>query len=64
MLLDTLQALGEELDALHSEQFAAAAEQLRSLFRIRVALLVIAGFLRHYNSYLDPVAEGEAALAH
>ncbi|MNZ41524.1 Fusaric acid resistance protein family protein [compost metagenome] len=64
VLLDTLQALGEELDALHSEQFAAAAEQLRSLFRIRVALLVIAGFLRHYNSYLDPAAEGEPALAH
>lgn len=63
-LLDTLQALGEELDALHGERFTAPAEQLRSLFRIRVALLVIAGFLRHYSTYLDPAGEGEPALAH
>ncbi|MFY9962478.1 FUSC family protein [Pseudomonas sp.] len=63
-LLDTLQTLGEVLDALHSEQFEAPAEQLRSLFRIRVALLVIAGFLRHYSTYLDPAAEGAPALAH
>ncbi|MNJ68311.1 hypothetical protein D3C77_645480 [compost metagenome] len=63
-LLDTLQTLGEELDALHSAQFSAPPEQLRSLFRIRVALLVIAGFLRHYSAYLDPAAEGEPALAH
>ncbi|MNJ72475.1 hypothetical protein D3C77_691300 [compost metagenome] len=64
LLLDTLQALGEALDAVHSEQFDAPAEDLRSLFRIRVALLVIAGFLRHYSGYLDPAAEGEPALAH
>ncbi|MEG1040300.1 MAG: FUSC family protein [Pseudomonas sp.] len=63
-LLDTLQTLGEELDALHSAQFQAAPEQLRSLFRIRVALLVIAGFLRHYSAYLDPAAEGAPVLAH
>ncbi|MNN79481.1 hypothetical protein D3C81_1961320 [compost metagenome] len=64
LLLDTLQALGEALDAVHSEQFDAPAEDLRSLFRIRVALLVIAGFLRHYSGYLDPAAEGAPALAH
>ncbi|MNZ16233.1 hypothetical protein D3C78_332020 [compost metagenome] len=63
-LLQTLQALGESLDNLHGEQLQAPAEQLRSLFRIRVALLVIAGFLRHYSPYLEPAAEGAPALAH
>lgn len=63
-LLETLQELGEALDTLHSDQLNAPPDQLRSLFRIRVALLVIAGFLRHYSVYLDPVAEGEPALAH
>ena len=63
-LLQTLQDLGERLDNLHGEQLQAPAEQLRSLFRIRVALLVIAGFLRHYSSYLQPADEGAPALAH
>ncbi|WP_432219601.1 FUSC family protein [Pseudomonas kribbensis] len=60
-LLTTLHALGDELDELH----AATHEHLWSVFRMRVALLIVVSFLERHGEYLQPNApEGEPVLAH
>ncbi|MFI8221859.1 FUSC family protein [Pseudomonas sp. NPDC085632] len=60
-LLTTLQTLGDELDELH----VASHEHVWSLFRMRVALLIVVSFLqRHGDTIQRSVPEGEAALAH
>lgn len=60
-LLTTLHALGDELDDLH----AATHEHLWSVFRMRVALLIVVSFLERHGEYLQHNApEGEPVLAH
>ncbi|AXI61525.1 FUSC family protein [Pseudomonas kribbensis] len=60
-LLATLHALGDELDDLH----AATHEHLWSVFRMRVALLIVVSFLERHGDYLQHnTAEGEPVLAH
>ncbi|QJP95648.1 FUSC family protein [Pseudomonas fluorescens] len=60
-LLTTLHALGDELDDLH----AATHEHLWSVFRMRVALLIVVSFLERHGEYLQHNApEGEPSLAH
>ncbi|WP_207864330.1 FUSC family protein [Pseudomonas sp. 58(2021)] len=60
-LLTTLHALGDELDDLH----AATHEHLWSVFRMRVALLIVVSFLQRHGEYLQHNApEGEPSLAH
>lgn len=60
-LLATLHQLGDELDELH----AASHEHLWSVFRMRVALLIVVSFLERHGEHLQPQAlEGEPQLAH
>ncbi|MDI2142250.1 FUSC family protein [Pseudomonas sp. ITA] len=60
-LLTTLHALGDQLDDLH----AATHEHLWSVFRMRVALLIVVSFLERHGEYLQHNApEGVPALAH
>ncbi|MCU0070426.1 FUSC family protein [Pseudomonas koreensis] len=60
-LLTTLHALGDELDALH----VATHEHLWSVFRMRVALLIVVSFLERHGEHLQPdSSEGEQVLAH
>jgi uncharacterized membrane protein YccC len=60
-LLTMLHALGDQLDDLH----AATHEHLWSVFRMRVALLIVVSFLERHGEYLQHNApEGEPALAH
>ncbi|VVO73371.1 FUSC family protein [Pseudomonas fluorescens] len=60
-LLDKLRALGDELDALHS----SVHEHLWSVFRMRVALLIVVSFLeRHRGHFESPQPQGAPALAH
>ncbi|RIJ13235.1 FUSC family protein [Pseudomonas sp. 91RF] len=60
-LLTTLHSLGDELDDLH----AATHEHLWSVFRMRVALLIVVSFLERHGEYLQQhVPEGEPVLAH
>ncbi|MDL5592291.1 FUSC family protein [Bacillus subtilis] len=60
-LLTTLHALGDELDELH----ASTHEHLWSVFRMRVALLIVVSFLERHGEYLQHNApEGEPVLAH
>jgi uncharacterized membrane protein YccC len=60
-LLTTLHTLGDELDELH----VASHEHVWSLFRMRVALLIVVSFLqRHGDAIQQSVPEGEAVLAH
>jgi uncharacterized membrane protein YccC len=60
-VLEHLRALGDELDALH----ASVHEHLWSVFRMRVALLIVVSFVERYRGYFEPgLAEGEPALAH
>lgn len=60
-LLATLHALGDELDALH----VATHEHLWSVFRMRVALLIVVSFLERHGEHLQPDrSEGEPILAH
>lgn len=60
-LLATLHQLGDELDELH----AASHEHLWSVFRMRVALLIVVSFLERHGEYLQPQGlEGEPQLAH
>lgn len=60
-LLTTLHSLGDELDALH----VATHEHLWSVFRMRVALLIVVSFLERHGEHLQPDrSEGESVLAH
>jgi hypothetical protein len=60
-LLDRLRALGDELDSLHSSVHA----HLWSVFRMRVALLIVVSFLERHRSHFESSApEGEPRLAH
>ena len=60
-LLTTLRALGDELDDLH----VASHEHLWSVFRMRVALLIIVSFLQRHGEFIERlIPEGEPALAH
>ena len=60
-LLATLHALGDELDALH----VATHEHLWSVFRMRVALLIVVSFLERHGEHLQPDrSEGAPILAH
>lgn len=59
-----LRQLGDELDQLHSGELAAGHEHLWSVFRIRVALLIVAAFIERYREFLQPVDTGVPALAH
>jgi len=60
-VLDNLRALGDELDGLH----ASVHEHLWSVFRMRVALLIVVSFVERYRHYFEPgSAEGVPALAH
>ena len=60
-LLTALHVLGDQLDDLH----AATHEHLWSVFRMRVALLIVVSFLERHGEYLQHnVPEGVPALAH
>ena len=60
-LLGDLHTLGDELDDLHLE----VHEHLWSVFRMRVALLIVESFIQRYREYFQPVDEaGVPALAH
>jgi uncharacterized membrane protein YccC len=60
-LLATLHNLGDELDELH----VASHEHVWSVFRMRVALLIVLSFLERHGEDLQSVApEGEPSLAH
>jgi uncharacterized membrane protein YccC len=60
-LLGELRVLGDELDDLH----LMVHEHLWSVFRMRVALLIVESFVRRYHQYFQPVvATGVPALAH
>ncbi|MBK5512020.1 FUSC family protein [Pseudomonas sp. TH15] len=60
-LLDALHALGDELDTLH----VATHEHLWSVFRMRVALLIVVSFLERHGDDLQRAApQGDPALAH
>lgn len=59
--LTELHALGDELDDLH----IASHEHLWSVFRMRVALLIVVSFLKRHGDQLQrTVPEGGPALAH
>jgi uncharacterized membrane protein YccC len=59
-----LRALGAQLDERHSVARASSHEQLWSLFRINVALLIVASFIERYSEFLQPLPSGENRLAH
>jgi len=60
-LLTTLHGLGDELDDLH----VATHEHLWSVFRMRVALLIVVSFLERHGEYMQyQVPEGVPGLAH
>ncbi|UVL43210.1 FUSC family protein [Pseudomonas sp. B21-040] len=63
-LTDELRRLGEELDQLHSGELASGHEHLWSVFRIRVALLIVASFIERYREFLQPSDAGVPILAH
>lgn len=63
-LLDNLRTLGDELDELHSDELLSVSEHLWSVFRIRVALLIVASFFERYREFLKPSEEGVPVLAH
>ncbi|MNP14607.1 Fusaric acid resistance protein family protein [compost metagenome] len=63
-LTDELRLLGEELDQLHSSELASGHEYLWSVFRIRVALLIVASFIERYCEFLQPSDAGVPILAH
>jgi len=61
LVIDGLHALGDELDTLHS----SVHEHLWSVFRMRVALLIVVSFLERHRGYFQPeTTEGVPALAH
>ena len=60
-VLADLRTLGDELDGLHS----SVHEHLWSVFRMRVALLIVVSFVERYRHYFEPAPDqGEPALAH
>lgn len=60
-LLNELHSLGDELDDLH----VASHEHLWSVFRMRVALLIVVSFLQRHGEYLQRIPdEGAPTLAH
>lgn len=60
-VLDSLHTLGDELDTLHS----SVHEHLWSVFRMRVALLIVVSFLeRHRGHFESTTLQGVPALAH
>jgi uncharacterized membrane protein YccC len=60
-LLATLHVLGDELDELH----VPSHEHVWSVFRMRVALLIVVSFLERHGEYLQhSPLEGVPALAH
>ncbi|WP_392888595.1 FUSC family protein [Pseudomonas migulae] len=61
-VLASLHVLGDELDALH----CSVHEQLWSVFRMRVALLIVVSFLERHRGHFEPPipTEGVPALAH
>lgn len=60
-LLETLRVLGDEMDDLHTD----VHEHLWSVFRMRVALLIVVSFLQRYPGYFQPAGvEGVPVLAH
>jgi len=58
-----LRQLGDELDQLHAGELAAGHEHLWSVFRIRVALLIVASFIERYREFLQPADTGVPVLA-
>ncbi|MGR6736108.1 FUSC family protein [Pseudomonas chlororaphis] len=63
-LLARLRELGDYLDQLHTDDRPQAHEQLWSVFRMRVSLLIVGAFLERYSPMLQPTETGEPALAH
>lgn len=63
-LLARLRELGDYLDQLHTDDRPQAHEQLWSVFRMRVSLLIVGAFLERYRPMLQPTETGEPALAH
>ncbi|MCU1719384.1 FUSC family protein [Pseudomonas sp. 5P_3.1_Bac2] len=63
-LAHDLRDLGAQLDERHSVARANSHEQLWSLFRINVALLIVASFIERYSEFLQPLSSGESRLAH
>ncbi|MGE8175666.1 FUSC family protein [Pseudomonas fluorescens] len=60
-VIDSLHALGDELDALH----CSVHEHLWSVFRMRVALLIVVSFLERHRGHFEPVTlQGVPALDH
>ena len=60
-VLENLRTLGDELDGLH----ASVHEHLWSVFRMRVALLIVVSFVERYRGFFEPGSvEGVTALAH
>jgi uncharacterized membrane protein YccC len=60
-VLDSLHGLGDELDALH----CSVHEQLWSVFRMRVALLIVVSFLQRHRAHFEPEPmPGVPELAH
>ncbi|KRW61666.1 FUSC family protein [Pseudomonas sp. TTU2014-080ASC] len=59
-----LREFGAELDQRHSLAVATGQEQLWSLFRINVALLIVASFIERYSDFMQPEQIGEPQLAH
>ncbi|WP_429514787.1 FUSC family protein [Pseudomonas frederiksbergensis] len=60
-LLGNLRSLGDEMDDLHLD----VHEQLWSVFRMRVSLLIVVSFLQRYRDYFQLAdMEGVPALAH
>jgi uncharacterized membrane protein YccC len=60
-VLGSLHSLGDELDALHS----SVHEHLWSVFRMRVALLIVVSFLERHRGHFESTApQGEPTLAH
>ena len=54
-------ALGDELDALHT----SVHEHLWSVFRMRVALLIVVSFLERHRGHFEPATlQGVPELAH
>ncbi|WP_223451558.1 MULTISPECIES: FUSC family protein [unclassified Pseudomonas] len=60
-LLENLHVLGDEMDDLHLD----VHEHLWSVFRMRVALLIVVSFLERYRAWFQPAEqEGDPILAH